>query len=176
MPGSPAERSDLRVGDIIVEYAGKPVAESNDLPLLVARTAIGTRANLKVLRDQKELPISVTIAELKEEEVIAAAPQKESAFGVTVQNLTPEIAQTLGIEKMQGVVISAVVSGSPAEDAGLRRGDVILEIDRKSIGNVADYKNAMVGLKKGESTLFLVQRGQTTSFIAFKVPTDRAPS
>jgi serine protease Do len=176
MPGSPAERADLRVGDIIVEYAGKPVAESNDLPLLVARTAIGTRANLKVLRDQKELPISVTIAELKEEEVIAAAPQKESAFGVTVQNLTPEIAQTLGIEKMQGVVISAVVSGSPAEDAGLRRGDVILEIDRKSIGNVADYKNAMVGLKKGESTLFLVQRGQTTSFIAFKVSTDRAPS
>ena len=161
---------------MIVEYAGKPIADSNELPLVVARTAIGTRTNVKVLRDEKEISLAVTIAELKEEEVIAAAPQKESAFGVTVQSLTPEIAQTLGIEKMQGVVITAVVSGSPAEDAGLRRGDVILQIDRKSIRNVADYKNAMGALKKGESTLFLVQRGPTTSFIAFKVPSDSAPS
>lgn len=176
MPGSPAERAGLRTGDVIVEYAGKPIADSNELPLVVARTAIGTRTNVKVLRDEKEISLAVTIAELKEEEVIAAAPQKESAFGVTVQSLTPEIAQTLGIEKMQGVVITAVVSGSPAEDAGLRRGDVILQIDRKSIRNVADYKNAMGALKKGESTLFLVQRGPTTSFIAFKVPSDSAPS
>jgi serine protease Do len=135
---------------VIVEYSGKPVADSNDLPL--------------------------TIAELKEEEVVAAAPQKESAFGLAVQNLTPEIAQSLGIGKLQGVVITGVLGGSPADDAGLRRGDVLLEIDRKLIRNVGNYKTAMDALKKGESTLFLVQRGQTTSFIAFKVPTDRAPS
>jgi serine protease Do len=177
MPGSPAERAGLRTGDVIVEYAGKPIADSSELPLVVARTAIGTRTEVKVLRDEKEISFPVAIMELKEEEVLAAAPQKESAFGVTVQNLTPEIGQTLGIEKMQGVVITAVVSGSPAEDAGLRRGDVILQIDRKSIRNVADYKNVMGTLKAGESTLFLVQRGPTTSFVAFKIPSsDSAPS
>jgi serine protease Do len=176
MPGSPAERAGLTAGDVIVEYAGKTIADSSDLPLAVARTSVGATPNVKVLRDQKEIGVVVTIAELKEEEVIASAPQKESVFGVTVQNLTPDIAQTLGIEKMQGVLIAAVMSGSPAEDAGLRRGDVILEVDRKAIRDVADYKKVMSTLKKGESTLFLVQRGQTTSFVAFKVPSDRAPS
>ena len=176
MPGSPAERAQLRVGDVIIEFAGQPVADSNALPLLVARAPVGTRANLKVMRDAKEIAVAVTIAELKEEEVVASAPQKESAFGVTVQNLTPEIAQTLGIEKVQGVVITETMGGSPAEDAGLQRGDVILEIDRKPIRDIGDYKNAMAALKKGESTLFLVQRGATTSFVAFKVPTDSAPS
>ena len=71
------------------------------------------------------------IAELNEE-VMASAPEKEKDFGLTVQNLTPEIGQSLGLKRAQGVVITAVERGSPADDAGLRRGDVILDIDREN--------------------------------------------
>jgi serine protease Do len=174
--GSPAERAGIKVGDVIVEYAGKPIKDSTDLPILVARTDVGKSATVRVLRDKKEVPLTVTIGELKDEEVVASVPEKQGDFGLTVQNLTPEVAQSLGIEKAQGVVVTAVQRGSPADEAGLRRGDVILEIDRKPVRNLSDYRNAVNGLKKGESALCLVQRGQNTSFVALKIPTERAPS
>jgi S1-C subfamily serine protease len=73
---------------------------------------------------------------------------------LTVQNVTPEIAQALGLKRAQGVVITTVERGSPADDAGLRRGDVILEVDREAVRNLAEYRHAIAGLKKGESSSF----------------------
>lgn len=174
--GSPAERAGIKVRDVIVEYGEKPIKDSSELPLMVARTHIGTRVNITVLRDKRNVPLTVTIAELKDEEGVARAPETERDFGLTVQNVTPEIAQTLGLKGAQGVVITAVERGSAADDAGLRRGDVILEIDRETVRNLADYRHAIAGLKKGESSLFLVQRGQSTSFVALRVPREKAPS
>ena len=175
-PGSPAERAGIRVRDVIVEYAGKAIKESSDLPFMVARTHVGTAVNIIVLRDKRKFPFTVTITELKEEEDVASAPARERDFGLTVQNVTPEIAQALGLKRAQGVVITAVERGSPADDAGLRRGDVILEIDRKTVRNLAEYRHAIAGLKQGESSLFLVQRGQITSFVALRIPKEKVPS
>jgi predicted metalloprotease with PDZ domain len=79
---------------------------------------------------------SGTIAELKEERPVAPAPEREGDFGLTVQNVTAEIAQRRGLKQAQGVVITAVERRSPADDAGLRRGDVILDIDRKTVRNL----------------------------------------
>jgi serine protease Do len=163
--GSPAERAGIRVRDVVVEYAGKPIKEPSELSFMVARTHVGSRVNITVLRDKKKLRLTVTIAELKEQEVIASAPEREKDFGLTVQNVTPEIAQALGMKRAQGVVITAVERGSPADEAGLGRGDVILEIDRKTIHNLSEYRQAIATLKKGASSLLLVQRGQTTSFV-----------
>jgi serine protease Do len=174
--GSPAERAGIRVRDVIVEYAGKPIKDSTEFPFMVARTHVGSRVNITVLRDKREFPLTVTIAEVRDEEVIAPAPEREKDLGLTVQNLTPEIAQTLGLKRAQGVVITAVERGSPADDAGLRRGDVILGIDRKTVRNLSDYRQAIAGLKKGSSCLFLLQRGQATSFVALKIPREKAPS
>jgi serine protease Do len=174
--GSPAERAGIRQRDVIVEYAGKPIKESNDLPLMVARTRVGSRVQVVVLRDRREVALTVAIAELSEREVMAPAPERERDFGLTVQNVTPEIAQALGLKRAQGVVITTVERGSPADDAGLRRGDVILEIDRITVGNLSDYRQAIAGLKRGESSLFLVQRGQATSFVAVRIPKERAQS
>ncbi len=174
--GSPAERAGIRVRDVIVEYGGKPIKESSELPLMVARTHVGTNVNITVLRDKREVPLMVTIAELKDEEGVAPAPEKERDFGLTVQNVTPEIAQALGLKRAQGVVIMAVERGSAVDEAGFRRGDVILEIDRETIRNLTDYRRAIAGLKKGKHSLFLVQRGQTTSFVALRVPMEKAPS
>jgi serine protease Do len=120
-----------------------------------------------VLRDGKEVILSVTIGELKEEEILASTKGKGN-LGLTVQRVTPQIADSLGLDRAEGVVITMVEPGSPAEEAGLRRRDVILEIDRKSIRKLSDYQKAITKIKKGKGILFLVRRGETTLFLALK--------
>jgi serine protease Do len=163
----PAEHAGVKVGDVIVEFDGKEVKDSNELPILVARTSVDRKARLKVLRDKKEVTLTVTIGELKDEEVVASAAEKGD-LGLTVQRLTPQIAESLGLERVEGLVITAVEPGSPGEEAGLRRGDVILEIDRKAVRNLAEYRKALEGAKKGKGILFLVRRGESTLFLALK--------
>ncbi|HXG52830.1 MAG TPA: DegQ family serine endoprotease [candidate division Zixibacteria bacterium] len=173
VPGSPAAKAGIRARDVIVEYGGKAVKESSDLPWMVARTRPGSRVDIVVLRDKKRLTLAVTVAELKEERPAVPAPKHEDILGLTVQDVTPEIAQGLGLERAQGALITAVAPGSAADDAGLRQGDVILEVDRKTIRNVSDYRQAIAGLKRGGVVLFLVQRGQSPAFIAVKVPREK---
>ena len=163
----PAERAGVKVGDVIVEFDGKEIKESNDLPIIVARTAVDKKVTMKVFRERKEVTLTVAVGELKETEVVASAKEK-GEFGFTVQAITPQIAESLGLERAEGVVITAVEPGTPGNDAGLRRGDVILEIDRKPVRNLADYRKALGESKKGKGSLFLVRRGESTIFLALK--------
>ena len=87
---------------------------------------------------------------------------------MTVQQVTPQVAESLGLERAEGVVITAVEPGSPADDAGLRRGDIILEVDRKAVRKVPDFRKAVGEVKKGKGVLFLVRRGESTLFLALK--------
>jgi serine protease Do len=163
----PADKSGVKVGDVIVEFDGKEVKDSGDLPIIVARTAVDKKVKMKVLREKKELTLNVAVGELKDEEVVASAPEK-GEMGLTVQRLTPQIAESLGLEKTDGVVVSAVEPGSAGDEAGIRRGDVIVEIDRKAIRNLDEYKKAMATIRKGKGVLFLVRRGESTLFLALK--------
>ena len=163
----PAERAGIQIGDVIVDFNGQSVKESNDLPIIVARTPVGKKVDVLVLRDGKEKKLSVTIGELKDEEVIASTKGKGD-LGLTVQRVTPQIAESLGLDRAQGVVITTVEPGSPAEEAGLRPRDVIVEIDRKAILKLSDYQKAVTRIKKGKGVLFLVRRGETTLFLALK--------
>jgi len=163
----PAEKAGVKVGDVIVEFDGNPVKDSGDLPIIVARTPVEKKARMKVLRDKKEIILNVAVGELKDEEVVASAPEK-GELGLTVQRLTPQMAESLGLEKSEGVVVSAVEPGSAAEEAGIRRGDVILEVDRKGVRNLDEYKKAIAGVRKGRGVLFLVRRGESTLFLALK--------
>jgi serine protease Do len=163
----PAEKAGVKVGDVIIEFDGKEIKDSGDLPIVVARTPVDRRVRMKVLRDKKELQLPVTVGELKDEEVVASAPEK-GELGMTVQKLTPQIAESLGLEKADGVVVSAVEPGSAADEAGIRRGDVIVEIDRKPIRSVDEYKKAVTGTRKGKGILLLVRRGESTLFLALK--------
>jgi len=165
----PAQRAGVKIGDVIIEFGGQRVKESNDLPIIVARTPVGKEVSVIVLRDGKEVKLSVAVGELKEEEVIASTKGKGD-LGLTVQRVTSQIAESLGLERAEGVVITMVERGSPAEEAGLRPRDVILEIDRKSIRKLSDYQKAITKIKKGKGVLFLVRRGETTLFLALKTP------
>ena len=90
-------------------------------------------------------------------------------LGVTIQPLTPELAETLGLEStMKGVVVTQVEPGGPAGESGLRRGDVILEVNRKPVKDVDAYRKAVDAAGKGKSVLFLVRRGENTIFLAVK--------
>jgi serine protease Do len=163
----PAEKAGVKVGDVIVEFDGKEIKDSGDLPIIVARTPVDKKVGMKVLRDKKEMVLNVTVGELKEEEVVASVPEK-GELGMTVQRLTPQIAESLGLEKAEGVVVTAVEPGSAADEAGIRRGDVILEIDRRPIRSVDEYKKSVAGIRKGKGVLFLVRRGESTLFLALK--------
>ena len=163
----PADKSGVKVGDVIVEFDGKEIKDSGDLPIIVARTPIDKKVRMKVLRDKKELTLNVAVGELKDEEVVASAPEK-GEMGLTVQRLTPQIAESLGLEKAEGIVVSAVEPGSAADEAGIRRGDVIVEIDRKPIRNLEEYKKSIGTIRKGKGVLFLVRRGESTLFLALR--------
>ena len=170
MKDGPAKEAGIQVGDVIVEFNGTAVKDSADLPLLVARTAVGKTVKVKVLRGKSEKLLDVKVKELKEDEVEVAAGQSESEdLGLTVQNLTPEIAESLGLDaSTKGVVVGMVAPGSAADDAQLRRGDVILEVNRKPVKDAAAFRSAVKATEKAKSLLLLVKRGDSTIFLALK--------
>jgi serine protease Do len=163
----PADKAGVKVGDVIVEFDGSPVKDSGDLPIIVARTLVDKKVRMKVLRDRKEILLNVAVGELKEEEIVASVPEK-GELGMTVQRLTPQMAESLGLEKAEGVVVTAVEQGGVADEAGIRRGDVIMEVDRKAIKSLDEYKKAVAAVRKGRGVLFLVRRGESTLFLALK--------
>jgi serine protease Do len=162
----PAERAGIKSGDVIVEFNGKEIKDSGELPLQAARTAPGKQSQLKILRNGKELVLPLMVGELKEREVVAASESGD--LGLALQPVTPSMAAELGLERAEGLVITSVKPGSPAEEAGLQRGDVIAEINRQPVRNRADYERALEKTEKGKSVLFLVRRGEGSLFLALK--------
>ena len=164
--GSPAERAGIKTGDIITEFNSKEVKDSTELPGLVARVAPGTGTSIKVLRDGKEMTLAITVGEMRDTEVAASGQQGE--LGLAVQPVTPEVAQSLGLDRAEGLVITEVKPGSAADNAGLREGDLITQINRRPVKNLADYNREMAQSKKGQSVLLLVRRGDASVFLALK--------
>lgn len=168
MAETPAKKAGIEVGDVITEYDGHKIKESNELPMMVARTPIGRSAKVKLVRRGKEMTLNVDVGELKDEEV-ATSPSESDDYGLSVQPLTPEIAETLGLDAgTKGVVVAGVEPGSVADDAGLRRGDVVLEVNQQSVDNVAGFRSALKQAQGKKNVLFLVRRGQNTVFLALK--------
>jgi serine protease Do len=167
-PSGPAAKAGVQQGDVIVEFNGQPVKQMDELPKLVAAAPVGAKARIKVLRKGKEKTLSVQLGELETTPQLAeAAPEtKPGAFGLQVQTITPDIAQELGLEDAEGVVVSAIEPGSPADDAGLRRGDVILEVNQAPVGDVAEFREALEGAERG--ALLLVSRGGSQIYIPLK--------
>jgi len=168
--GSPAEKSDLRAGDVIVEIDGKKVQNSQEVVREVLKKKVGEKIEFVVIREGKPTKVSVTTAPMpsEPEERKAVQPGIEIWFGLRVRTLTPEIARQLGIAKAEGVVIEQVEEGSVARDAGLKNGDVIMEVNREKIRNERDFRAAMGKSKSDQGVLFLVNRKGSMFFVSLK--------
>jgi serine protease Do len=172
---SAAEKAGLKRGDVIVEYNGKPLTEGNTLPKLVAATKPGETVNVKVIRDKKEKLVQVTVGTMKDTELASGESENEeergsAELGLSVKDLDSETARQLEMDKQEGVVVTRVKTNSPAEEADIQRGDVILEINRHPIKDVDDYRDIMAKAKSGESLLFLIYRRGNTFFVPIEVP------
>lgn len=169
LKGGPAEKAGIKHGDVIISFDGQPIDGPNTLRNIVAQTGVGKNVPVVVIRDGKEQTIKVTIDEREEAKQASAETPSSAAStkaGLTVQELTPEIAEQLGYEQDEGVVISEVEPGSPASEAGLRRGDLIKEVNRQSVRSLSDYNEAMASVDEGESFLLLVRRSDYTLYIS----------
>ncbi len=164
LKGGPAEKAGIKQGDIILEFDGKEIKEFGDLSRIVASTPVGKTVTIKVFRNGEAISLKATVAEMEEPTEVAKAPSKKP-LGITVQDITPEIARSLGLEGATGVVVTDVEPGGPAAKAGIRRGDVIHEVNRKPIKNAEDFGQAVETAKDQEKILFLIRREGSNLFI-----------
>jgi Do/DeqQ family serine protease len=168
-PGSPAERAGVQRGDVIVSFNGQPAGDANALRNRIAEAAPGSRATLVVNRDNKTRELSVTLGEAPSKSARAdergEAGEDHTALGVSVAPLTPEVASQLGLPRQtRGLVVQDVVEDSRAADAGLRAGDVIVEVNRQPVQSVADLRSA-VQRAADRPLLLLVNREGNEVFI-----------
>jgi serine protease Do len=169
--GSPAQKSGLERGDIILDVNGKPVADSNALRMTISMMAPDTDAKLKVLRNGSEREIAVKLGTMPTERAAANSEEKSNGSassalsGVSVEDLDAQSANELGLSpNTKGVVVTNVDPSSQAAEAGLRRGDVIQEVNRQPVKNTADFERAMRNSK--DKALLLVDRNGSTMYLA----------
>jgi serine protease Do len=169
--GSPAEKAGLKSGDIITEYDGRKVERVSDLPRAVAGTPVGREVRLGVVRDGTPMTLSVKVAALdaKEPREADRSERAKPTLGLALQPLTPALAQQLGVKATQGLVVQNVTDGSPAADAGFERGDVIVEVDKKPVKNLAELKETVDKHGKGKPMLFRVHRRDASLFLTVTV-------
>jgi serine protease Do len=169
-PGEPADRAGIRTGDVIIEIAGKPVRNTHDLLRQVATLAVGKKAALRIVRDGRERTVEATVGERKDVRELARGREGGERFGMTVQELTPEMARHFGLAEKAGVVVTRVTEGGAADEAGLQPQDIILQVNRTQIRSLQDYLRATADGKESESLMLLVRRGESNFFVTLEKP------
>jgi serine protease Do len=170
--GSPAEKAGIRKGDIILKFNGKEITKMKELPTIVAMTPVGETVTVTILREGKTRDVTLKVGKMPGEGTIAGAPSTKpgpgakSELGLAVEAITPTISQYLGLPDTDGVIVTAVEPGSFAERAGVMKGDVIRELNRKKIKNLAEFSAEMTNSNKTGRYLFLILRSGNTIFIA----------
>ena len=159
MKGSPAEKAGLRQGDVITQVAGERIREVPELQKRVAALAPGDSIRLTVVRERGPIGVTVTIGEMPGDEPAVAGGSQEEGWGLTVEAVGSELAQRLGLLSPRGVVVTNVAPGSPAARSGLDAGDVILEINRQPVADVASFRQLLAGVGPGQSVPLYVHRG-----------------
>ena len=160
VPGSPAAKSGIERGDIITNFAGKTINESHDLPIKVAATPVGEEVLVTVMRDGKEKQLAVTVAKLITEGTHFGTSEESARgkWGLQLQELNPQVEEQLGLQADKGVAVVGVAPGSAADEAGIRQGDVIIEVNRTPVASVGEVKEKINQADDKDHLLLLVQR------------------
>ena len=164
--GSPAEKAGIEPGDIILEFDGQVVSDSKDLPRIVASTPVGKMVPVKLSREGKAVDRMLKVGEMDEKVARAETPSSHKSLGIAVQDLTPEMAQGLGLKQATGVVVTRVEPGSPAAEAGLQTGDVIREVNRKPVKNAEVLVEKLKKSRVAAPFCSLSSRGENHLFAA----------
>ncbi len=188
LPKAPAGKAGVQPGDVVVALNGKPLHSSGQLTRGVAVIPPGGKAALTVLRNGQKKEISVTVGQRPAEEALArggsggegeaegqqgeaAARPKAVKLGVKLSDLTPDVAKELGIQGEGGVLIAEVTPDSPAERAGLQRGDLITEVNRQAVSKPDQVVGIVSKAKPGDVVLLRVRRGQAALFVPVRIET-----
>lgn len=166
--GTPAEKAGLKQYDVIIEINGKQVKDKDDLALKVADIEPGTRVNIKVIRDGKEKILTATIAELKTEVEKEASATSGEDLGISVTNLTPQLARRYGLRTREGILITKVDRYSQAAKQDIQPLDIIIEVNKKKVNSYRELENIVKKTKPGDPIMLLLRResdGRVQEFI-----------
>ncbi len=167
---SPAEKAGLERGDVITKINDKPAKDISSFRNYVAAQQPGSKAELTIIRNGKEKTITVTIGELPSTAAKKILPSEpENNIGLTVQNLTDQIASQLGYKGDKGVVITQVDSGSPAYEAGLQSGMLIMQVNQKPVENVEEFEAELKKASTKGSALLLVKSRNYTEYVVIEL-------
>ena len=165
---SPAEKAKIQKGDVVLEYDGQQVKDRYQFTKMVGNTPVGKKVKIVVLRDKQQKTLWATIGEVPEQQQVASAPTKPEEtghWGFTVQDISSRIVDQLGLPDDTGVVITQVEPNSPAQEEGLQRGDVIIEIEHKPVKGMADFKQYIEqNQKQKKNTLLLTVRVKANNY------------
>ena len=168
--GSPAEKAGVKRGDVILGFAGRQIKDIHELTSLVASTPVDREVPLQISRDGKDMTLQVKVGKLESGD--QGKPRKEepsqSKWGMQLQDLNPDLARQLGSKTTTGVVVGGVQQGSPAEEASIRRGDIVLEVDRQPVKSVEDMKEKIEKAGKKDSLLLLIEREGNSLYVVLK--------
>lgn len=164
---SPADKAGLKSGDIIVKVDGKAVENPSALRSTIAMIKPGDKINLHILRNKEAMDVVVTIATHPESEI--AAGELQNKLGMLLQDLTPEVAQQLGYERETGVLIKYVDPNSNAQDAGLRRGQLIISVNQKPVSSTEEFFRILQETPKQKRILLQVKLGQMTRYVSLEL-------
>ncbi|HVZ34570.1 MAG TPA: PDZ domain-containing protein, partial [Polyangiaceae bacterium] len=168
LPNSPAAKAGIQSGDVLTRFDGKPVDSSSALPVLVSLTDSGKKVDVELWRNGKKQDVDVVLEQHPEQQASlrGGSGHENGGFGLGLRPLTPDLRQELGVSATQGAVVGEVAPNSPAARAGLRQGDVIVELGGKPVADAGQLAEKLRGLSSGQIARLKVERGDGKLFVA----------
>lgn len=165
----PADKAGIKVGDVIVEINGKSIKDTHELLLTIASLHVGERVLIKGLRDGKEISFQVVVAERKDKPEIALTKKSGGYFGISVQEITKDLAKQMGVSHDAGVIVTNVEEGSPADDVGIQTQDIIIQVNKVKVTSMKKYTTEMNKAAEKKSVILLVKRGKSNFFVGLHI-------
>ena len=167
--GGPADEAGIERGDVIVSFDGNEIREMHDLPYIVASTPVGKKVMVEVIRKGREKRFQVKTGELEDEKEALLVSKATPDIGMVVEEMTPEIARNFGLSETIGLIVVQVEKNSPAGEAGMRPGDIVLEVDQIPMKKLVQFNRKIEEYKAGDTILFLLNRRGTTLYVTLKL-------
>lgn len=165
----PADRAGIKRGDVILSFDGKDIKESKELPYVVSSTPVGKTVPVVVMRKGQKETIQVELGEMTDDKGEPVVSKAGPDIGLAVEEITPELARSHGLSESEGLIIVQVRGDSPAAAAGLRRGDVILEMDQERVDDLENFNKRLESYRAGDTILFLIKRQGATMYLTLEV-------